>query len=383
MKLHIAALLLASAAAAQPAQALTIDLFDMGGLAAGSAQYQAFRTAANYWESLISTNTTVRIDVSFYSQGVNGPIGGTSNFYYTDNVGVILGAMGAVASSSTIDQTAIAHLPDASSGSIGMWTPGYTDPAAKTGADPFSSVYDNDGSNNNRTYGVTWALGKALGLVAVDSFKDGSINFNSDLAFDFDPTDGVSAGSYDFTFTAFHEIGHILGFTSGVDYYDSFAPSNGYNWNLDWIGHGMDIFRYSDKGLDWSLGGDPFFSIDGGATALLGGTFSTGVNWGDGQQASHWAEGEGMMDPTSRRGEMGTLTALDLSAFDALGWNLYIDPLQNTGLRITTANMWGAVPEPASWAMMIAGFGLVGAALRRRAATTDLATNEMTRRTLA
>lgn len=27
----------------------------------------------------------------------------------------------------------------------------------------------------------------------------------------------------------------------------------------------------------------------------------------------------------------------------------------------------GAVPEPASWAMMIAGFGLVGAALRRRA----------------
>jgi hypothetical protein len=27
----------------------------------------------------------------------------------------------------------------------------------------------------------------------------------------------------------------------------------------------------------------------------------------------------------------------------------------------------GAVPEPASWAMMIAGFGLVGAAMRRRA----------------
>nr|WP_243445723.1 PEPxxWA-CTERM sorting domain-containing protein [Polymorphobacter arshaanensis] len=26
----------------------------------------------------------------------------------------------------------------------------------------------------------------------------------------------------------------------------------------------------------------------------------------------------------------------------------------------------GAVPEPASWAMMVAGFGLVGGALRRR-----------------
>jgi PEP-CTERM motif len=28
----------------------------------------------------------------------------------------------------------------------------------------------------------------------------------------------------------------------------------------------------------------------------------------------------------------------------------------------------GGVPEPASWALMIAGFGLVGAAMRRRAA---------------
>jgi hypothetical protein len=26
----------------------------------------------------------------------------------------------------------------------------------------------------------------------------------------------------------------------------------------------------------------------------------------------------------------------------------------------------GAVPEPASWAMMIGGFGMVGAAMRRR-----------------
>jgi hypothetical protein len=28
----------------------------------------------------------------------------------------------------------------------------------------------------------------------------------------------------------------------------------------------------------------------------------------------------------------------------------------------------GGVPEPASWAMLIAGFGLTGAAMRRRAA---------------
>lgn len=35
-------------------------------------------------------------------------------------------------------------------------------------------------------------------------------------------------------------------------------------------------------------------------------------------------------------------------------------------VRITTANAVTPVPEPATWAMLIAGFGLVGAAIRRR-----------------
>nr|WP_199555865.1 NF038122 family metalloprotease [Sandaracinobacteroides hominis] len=368
MRIALAAALLVSAISA-PASALKIDLLDQGGLAGDTAAYNSFRKAADFWESLVTTDTTLRIDVSFYGQGVNGPIGGTSNYYHVDNVGVIVGAMGAVGNSA-LDATAIAHLPDASGGSIGMWKPGYTDAVNQTGADPFSRIWDNDGSWNNQRYGVTWAQGKALGLVYVDGLKDGSINFNSDLNFDFDPTDGISGGFYDFTFTAFHELGHIMGFTSGVDYYDAFAPSYGYNWNYDWIGHGMDLFRYSELGLDWSMGGAPFFSIDGGATALLGGAFSTGVNWGDGQQASHWKEGLGMMDPTSRRGEMGRVNSLDLAAFDALGWNLKFDVLANPDFSADTRLMFGVVPEPKSWAMLIAGFGLVGCMARRRSRAT-------------
>ena len=34
---------------------------------------------------------------------------------------------------------------------------------------------------------------------------------------------------------------------------------------------------------------------------------------------------------------------------------------------------WGAVPEPATWAMMIVGFGLVGGAVRRRRASAAFA----------
>jgi hypothetical protein len=359
----------------QPAQALQIDLFDQGGFGAATPQYAAFRSAANYWESIITTNTTLRIDINFTALGAAGPIGTTSAFYYVDNVGTILSAMQGVAS-SPIDTIVSAHLPDASSGSIAMWTPGYTDPLLKTGADPASKVFDNDGSNNNVSYGVTWGLGKALGLVTVDSLKDGSIEFNSDLTFDFDPIDGITAGSFDFTFTAFHEIGHIMGFTSGVDYYDAFAPSDGYNWNLDWIGHGMDLFRYSADGLDWSMGGSPFFSIDGGATNLLGGAFSTGVNFGNGSGASHWLEGQGIMDPTSAPGEMGGLTALDLAAFDALGWNLKVDPLASPSFYVTTGVMASppaAIPEPASWILSISGFALLGGMMRRQSRPVRLA----------
>ncbi len=35
-------------------------------------------------------------------------------------------------------------------------------------------------------------------------------------------------------------------------------------------------------------------------------------------------------------------------------------------IRYTTRELTGAVPEPGTWAMMIAGFGMVGAGLRRR-----------------
>lgn len=45
-----------------------------------------------------------------------------------------------------------------------------------------------------------------------------------------------------------------------------------------------------------------------------------------------------------------------------------VSQLWNGGTPLGSSTLTGAIPEPASWALLIAGFGLTGAALRRRRA---------------
>jgi hypothetical protein len=63
--------------------------------------------------------------------------------------------------------------------------------------------------------------------------------------------------------------------------------------------------------------------------------------------------------------------------FDAVQSNFTVDSLgapslyvDRASLDYVLANPLAAVPEPATWAMMIVGFGLVGAGMRRRARVT-------------
>ena len=62
-----------------------------------------------------------------------------------------------------------------------------------------------------------------------------------------------------------------------------------------------------------------------------------------------------------------TLTSTGPLGFPATvnGWTF-----ENSGGAITVPSVRGAVPEPATWAMMLLGFGGIGAAMRRRRATT-------------
>ncbi len=88
------------------------------------------------------------------------------------------------------------------------------------------------------------------------------MSFSNQYVWDFDRSDGITAGAIDFVGVAAHEIGHALGFRSGVDLADANARpatpapgARGLN-NIAW-GTVHDLFRYGtfdgQTVLDWSI----------------------------------------------------------------------------------------------------------------------------------
>jgi len=374
------------------AQALTINLIDKGGVT-GSASEQGFKIAAAYWQSVITTNVTLNFGVGYSALGT-GIIGSTGSAKYGVAIQDVEGALHDVAH-STLDNTVVLPAFTGTAtvspfGTVGTITMTRNGPLV--GPLTSSTIVDSDNTKDNASVAGTKANLKALGYDFTGiSGTDANITFSSAFNFDFNPTDGISDGYMDFIGVAIHEMGHALGFTSGVDTYDAYLSPNGpgagsnINWDGSTVGNILDLFRYSAPGkLDWSVGTASYFSTNGGATAFNGDAmFSTGAYNGDGRQASHFKDTAsalggcngmnqiGVMDPTFCYGEMGVVKADDLAAFDTIGWNLNVDVLRHSGYQFTTAQAYrqyfGAVPEPTSWAMMVMGFGVVGFAARRKA----------------
>jgi len=395
-----AARLMAGAAAAlvisSQAQALTINLIDNGGVA-GSASEQGFKYAAKYWESVLTNNVTVNLGVGYSALG-SGIIGSTSSAKYSTAVEDVIGALN-YGRSSALDMSVV--LPTLSATTyhdslfgdihgVSMTRNGTV--SGNNGINIATTQYDTSITLNNARIIGTEADLKAIGYDFTGvAGNDANITFSSAFSFDFDPTNGITAGTMDFIGVAIHEIGHALGFTSGVDTYDYYAGPNGpgratgnvVNWNNQTIGNVLDLFRYNGTKLDWAVGSASYFSTNGGVSQFNGDSrFSTGAYNGDGRQASHFKDTAsalggcdgmnqiGIMDPTFCYGEMGVIKATDLAAFDTIGWNLNFDVLSHLGYAKTTSQFvreqqW-AVPEPSSWMMMVVGFGTVGFAARRK-----------------
>jgi hypothetical protein len=170
----------------------------------------------------------------------------------------------------------------------------------------------------NSVLSLPQALAKALGQKTPPTISDGAITISSKYKYDFDRSDGITAGQYDFTGIVAHELLHVMGIRSGV-------------LNVD--GGGKAVYPYALDLFRWSVGADgkavrdmsadkvaKFFSLKGELTPYL---FSTGIKYGNKQSPDHWYPGvNGVMIPQTPTGKRLDATELDWMVMDALGWTI-------------------------------------------------------------
>ena len=306
----------------------TFDLTYGSGLPAGSDARAAFDQAAANWQALLKDPVTVKIDVDVASLPEN-VLGSTSTVQLIGGYNIVrnLVAANAGETNNAREAALLPNLPTAAQ--FSAWVP--------------------NGFGLGGDAVLSQANYLALGGTRIVQ-NDGSITFSSNFSWDYDPSDGIDAGKFDFVGVAMHEMGHALGFISEVDRVD-WVMSQGATANL-WP-RPLDLFRFDtdDLGAGFDFTDTPRMLAPEGSHSFYYGDasvlMSTGVYNGDGRQASHWKDnlGLGIMDPTGAPGELLAVTDNDLIALDLIGWDV--------------------VPEPATLALLALG-GLVMLRRRRR-----------------
>jgi len=318
-------------AAVQPAQALQINAVYDSSVTSRSdfAQIKsAFIQAGDAWSNLLSDNVTVNIRVSWGSVG-GYVLGGTT----------LGGSLDALYGYFTYSQMKSWLANDASTES---------DKTASKNLPAGSSVAGN-------TFVLASAQAKALGLISgKNTAFDGYIGFGANTKYDFDRSNGISTGYFDFVGLAMHEIDHVLGHFSGIG--DGYATA-------------FDLFRCSN-GAPSFTGGASYFSIDGCKTNLA--AFNSS---GRGDR-DDWASGPTSTDVQGAylySGIQYSISAADITALDVIGWgtkttgsgiSLSLPSFGSIGRAVDAS----AVPEPST--LVLVGAGLLGFWLvRRRCAT--------------
>ena len=307
-------------------------------LQANAPALAAFERAAATWESYLSDPVTVNISADVLNLGSSSILGQASSVMLAGGHDLIRNAM-VSDSAGENDDGMVALLPTAAQMSF-TTAPGMT--------------YAGNIS-------ISKANAKALGFTGLDAafgISDASIEFNSAFAFDYDRSDGIAPGTFDFESVALHEIGHALGFLSAVDDID-FAVSQ--NQTIELQPTTLDLFRFAQSGAGNPTTASEFTTgarnLQPGSAAIfddlsLEAAFSTGFFGGDGRQASHWKDNGltgvliGSLDPTIAPQQVFVLSDTDLRSFDLIGWDLV------------------SIPEPTSVLLLSVGGLLLG--IRRR-----------------
>ena len=190
----------------------------------------------------------------------------------------------------------------------------------------YSNSYDYGGMGKGRGVGFSVNQNFSITSAGIDlGVNAGALGQNYVLAI-YSSTDG-------------HDAGSVLASTTFSDL------SVGTGW--------------VDRGLSFNFAANSFYVVDFARAdgQRLGGGLGTIYSWED-----HF--------PAGRPVTYGPLTVLE--GFEGA-------PPSNSNpliphMRFNADVAGGAVPEPATWAMMLVGFGGLGAVIRRRRASADLAT---------
>jgi hypothetical protein len=269
----------------------------------------AFIRATAAWEALIKNPLTVIMDVDFGTTRFGTPfpsgvLGATSSQALKDTTGYADVRSSLIAgAASDAERSLYNALPGASLPTDLGEAQAVTAPSALWRAIGHLPAVANPESETD--YGPLPAIG-----------------FNASFSYDFDSSNGIDSGKMDFEAVAIHEIGHALGFTS-IASNQSGAP-NASIWDLFRFSPGINMSAFPTAQRMLSAGGQPVFFV-GGSTLNL----STGVNSpGDGRQTSHWKDDQltsqhiGIMDPTLPNSAKFVITANDIAALDAIGYQL-------------------------------------------------------------
>jgi hypothetical protein len=182
------------------------------------------------------------------------------------------------------------------------------DAASPTDAAAMATVPATDPSDGGQFF-VTQAEAKALGLVGRFQPVDGYVGFGSDVAFDYDRSDGIAPGAFDFFGVVAHEFSEVMGRVLGV------GETIGSVANSEFP---LDLFHYAAPGeRQWSGTAAGYFSTNGGATDLADFSTTPGTDFGD------WAASAGndAFRAQVPGGVLTPITAADIAAMDAIGWD--------------------------------------------------------------